>query len=108
MRRWLMLLIASGWLAAAVLVSPAPVLAQEEPRTVSQPVGFSLVDPSSSLGVPLLSWPNGTLIRTWPGGTLVAWLEGLQTAEGRMWQRVRDPDSNEGWIAQEFLIPLAG
>ena len=58
--------------------------------------------------MPLLSWPNGALICTWPGGTLVAWLEGLQTAEGRMWQRVRDPDGHEGWIAQEFLVRLPG
>ena len=92
---------------AVVLVSSSSVLAQEATETAPPP-GFAIVDPSGGLGVPLLSWPNGALIRTWPGGTLVAWLEGLQTAEGRMWQRVRDPDGNEGWIAQEFLVRLPG
>ena len=90
-----------------VAPSPSPAPAQEVPETAPPP-GFAIVDPSGGLGVPLLSWPNGALIRTWPGGTPVAWLEGLQTAAARPWQRGRAPGANWGRIAQGFLVRLPG
>jgi hypothetical protein len=59
-------------------------------------------------GVSLRRAPgDGERIAIWFDGTELIRLRGEQVAADRIWKQVRDPKGNEGWIAAEFLGPLA-
>ncbi len=44
------------------------------------------------------------IIAQYPDGTVLEVLEAQQTNQGIVWQRVRDAQGNEGWVANQYLV----
>lgn len=56
-------------------------------------------------GVTVRSEPGGASLGVWPEGATVLLL-GEQHDDGtRVWEKVRGPDGQVGWVASEFLLP---
>ena len=47
----------------------------------------------------------GTIIATLPEGTRVILLDETQQVDGFNWQSIEMPDTRDGWVAVQFLIP---
>ena len=43
-------------------------------------------------------------IKAWPDGTPMLYECEVESAEGRSWRMVKDPDGNVGWVPEEFLL----
>lgn len=59
-------------------------------------------------GLSIRRTPGGERIKVWPDGALMVDLVDLADVAGQQWRKVRDPDGNEGWAADEFLLPTLG
>jgi len=85
--------------------TPVPVA----PDTLFQG-GYAEVTGTEGAGVSLRAGPgtNNARLATAPDGVVLLLLDGPRDDEnlqGYVWWFVRDPDGNEGWAVQDYLIP---
>lgn len=46
----------------------------------------------------------GDIIAQYPDGTVLEVVDEQQTSQGIVWQRVRDTQGNDGWVANQYLV----
>jgi hypothetical protein len=72
--------------------------------------GYAQVTGTEGAGVSLRAGPgtNNARLATAPDGAVLLLLDGPRDDENLevyVWWFVRDPDGNEGWVVQDYLIP---
>lgn len=87
---------------------PPPTLTATTPPVNNTPVPGSktrvVTGTADSGGLALRKTPSGDLIDRLPDGTVVELVGDPQTVGGQEWQKVRDPQGREGWVASQYLI----
>ena len=84
--------------------SPTPTSAPAITPTVTAPV-TATVSGTNGLGLRLRQEPNGADIAYLPDGSVIELLSDptVTTNDGVVWQKVRDSQGREGWVAAAFL-----
>ncbi|MFN2305029.1 MAG: SH3 domain-containing protein, partial [Anaerolineales bacterium] len=87
-----------------------PTIAPSEPTTQASPTQIlptATIANTGGAGANIRSAPGlaGTIITTLPEGTSVILLDETQQVDGFNWQSIEMPDTRNGWVAVQFLIP---
>jgi Bacterial SH3 domain len=74
--------------------------------TATPPLPTAVVTGADDPGLRLRESPNGAQIDYLKSGTVVELLPDAQvtTADGITWQKIRDPQQREGWVAVAYLV----
>jgi SH3-like domain-containing protein len=69
------------------------------------PIGIWRIGNTDHLGVYLREQPDGTAMRAWPDGTPMEASGAPALGNGgEVWQRVRAPDGETGWVKKRYLL----
>ena len=84
----------------------APVETTLEP-TITPILPKATIGNTGGAGANIRSNPGlgGTIIEILSDGTRVILLEGTEEVDGFNWQYIEMPDTREGWVVTQFLIP---
>ena len=87
-----------------------PTTVPSEPTTQVTPTQIlptATIANTGGAGANIRSAPGltGTIIATLPEGTSVILLDETQQVDGFNWQSIEIPDTRNGWVAVQFLIP---
>lgn len=89
------------------LSPPTPTLTPSvTATTTAQPRKTAVVSGVGDNRLKLRRDPATTadIIAQYPDGTVLEVLDAQQTNQGIVWQRVRDAQGNEGWVANQYLV----
>ena len=75
--------------------------------TLTQILPTATIANTGGAGANIRSAPGltGTIIATLPEGTRVILLDETQQVDGFNWQSIEMPDTRNGWVAVQFLVP---
>jgi hypothetical protein len=94
---------------APTAVPPTAAPPPPTPQPAQDAVQIFIVANTVSDGESLRPAPaSPNRIKVWKDGTELVSLGDEQTASGRLWKKVRDPDNNVGWVAADFLRTSTG
>lgn len=85
---------------------PTPTIGATETPVPTVPAGPTTATVSSGVGVWLRSAPgtSSEQLEWLLDGTVVTLLEGEETADDFVWQKVQAESGAEGWVARDFLV----